>query len=75
MTDPKTEAQRHPAIAGRETIISEPAGWGLFLGSIAATIAVLCVLGTLLGPTKQATIAHNVEPDGVVTGVGNTPAP
>jgi hypothetical protein len=58
--------------AARNEVPSETGGWALFLGAIALTLVVAFGLGHLYGPHDQATIASNVRPDGVVTGVGNT---
>ena len=57
----------------RNSVPSETGGWALFLGAIALTLIVAFGLGHVYGPHNQAAIASNIRPDGVVTGIGNTP--
>lgn len=63
------------AITPGQTVQREGTGWLMVVIGMLIVVAAVFAGGTFLGPTDQATIASNVRPDGVRTGVGNTPAP
>jgi hypothetical protein len=58
-----------------QTVQRDSTGWIMVVVGALIIIGAVFAGGTLFGPTDQATIASNVRPDGVRTGVGNTPAP
>lgn len=77
MTDiyhPQYHDDRTGAAPG-QTVQREGTGWLMVVIGMLIVVAAVFAGGTFLGPTDQATIASNVRPDGVRTGVGNTPAP
>jgi hypothetical protein len=72
--DRQAGQDRHEPEPG-QGVMRDSTGWFYVLVGAFIIIAAVFAGGLLLGPTDQSTIAFNVQPDGVRSGVGNTPAP